>query len=574
MWGRLTDRLGRSGLAVLGSGAVELAAKALFDSPGVLDTTLGVVAASAAINLGIQNRFVLAGSQVLFLVVSFYAFLPSVLPGDASQRAAREPPYRATLALVAGVYSLPVVLLSTGVWTAAGWTGGLLSIYLVAATALTLAVTAAFLRGTQREALIDPSGKAHAIIPERRYDSASTPLGTWLSASLPQWHQAGTTIVVATSVAASHVIPMILFGLLGGALNAVFPVLELVVLCGLLLRFTGDADADSRLSSAFPEIEDTFYDHLTVVTRGSTGAAGAITAVLGVIAPVGSIVVLLNGGYLTPRYAISAWGLAFEYLYRWLFATVRLTTVFDGLVAAVAATGELLSIPIAATAAVWFWFREIQRLPALQPATAADGESTAPPETVPARPVGMLLPAAALALARTLEIELSVGSLRGALSPGTVELLFASSWPLLTLLVFATIRRTPTGGQDAESVVVLSEGPPMFVAFGSTLVIAYALVTPLWRLLPLTVVVVLLLSWLYYLTPVDRWAGAHADRPARLVVAYGLVLVSITVPAVALDVAPPILLGLLVVPVFVALGHRSPEESTQSAVNDADDPDS
>jgi len=570
MWGRLTDRLGRSSVAVVGSGAIELLAKALFDSPGVVDTTVGAVVASAAINLGIQNRFLLAGSQVLFLVVSFYAFLPMVLPGEAGRRAAGESSYRVALALVAGVYSLPIVLLSTGVWTTAGWTGRLVSLYLVGATALTLVVTAVFLRRAQPEALFDPSGKAHAIISERRRGSASTPLGTGLSASLPRWHRVGTTAIVATSVAASHVIPMILFGLLGGALNAVFPVLELVVLSGLLLKFTGDADTDSRLSLAFPEIEDTFYDHLTVVTRGSTGAAGAITAVLGVIAPVGAAVVLLNGGYLTPRYAISAWGLAFESLHRWLFATVRLSTVLDGFVAAVAASGEFLAVPIAATAAVWFWFREIQRLPALQTATANDDVSTASPATVPARPVGMLLPAAALAFARKLEIELSVGSFRGTLPSGTVELLFASSWPLLVLLVFATIRWTPSGGQDAESVGVLTEGPPMFVAFASTLVIAYALIIPLGRLLSVTIVGVLLLSWLYYLTPVDRWAEAHVDRPGLLVVAYGIVLVTITVPPVALGVLPPILLGLLVVPILVALGHRSPENPTRSASDDAD----
>ncbi|WP_049985993.1 hypothetical protein [Halobellus rufus] len=559
MWGRLTDRLGPSGLAVVGSGSIEVGAKVLLDLPWLLDSTLGAVAASVVINLGIRNQFLLAGSQILFLVVSFYAFLPTVLPGDAGARAAREPPYRAALALVAGFYSLPVVLLSTGIWTTVGWSARLVGVSLVASTVLLLGVVAVFLDRTQSEPLTDPSGEAHVIVREGRGDSHPTSVDPKRLGSLPRWQRTGRTLVLVTGTSASHVSPMVLLGFLGGALNAVFPVLELVILCGLILR-SGGGETDSRLSSSLPAVEDTFYDHLTVVTRGSTSAAGTITAVIGVLAPVGTAVILLDGGYLTPQYAISAWGRAFEYLGRWLFATVRPATVLDGFVAAVAASGELLAIPLAATAAVWFWFREIQRLPALSP--PPDGTNTDPAraDPVPARPVGMLLPAAALALARRLEIELTVGSLRGVAASGTVELLFAAGWLLLALLIFATIRWTPTDGRDAESIDALTEGPPMFVAAGATLVIAYALIVPLSRILPLTAVVVLLLAWLYYLTPVDRWADANADRPVLVVLAYGLVLVSISVPAVVLDVAPPIVLGLVVVPVLVVVGHRTPGE--------------
>ena len=559
---RPARRLGPSGLAVVGTGVVETLVRLVPDAlQWVIDSRVGAVLASTAINVGVQAGPALAATQWAFLLVVFYFFTPTVLPGAAGERAARERPFRALLAVAAGAFAIPVVLLGSGTWLALGGSGARFGGYVATTTFVVCVAVGAYLSLTQDERLADPTGPAYALVLEFTGTTEAEAAEEYSAIDdRPGWTRTGGRLLGAAAVGASYAIPLLLFGLLGGALNAVFPVLEVLVLLGVLWETREDGDADATRWPALddPEVEETFYDHLTAATRGTTGAAATIVCVLGVLAPVAAVVVLLGAGLFEPRHLLADWSLTVDYSIRWLSGAIPAATVGRQFASAVAETGELLAIPVAAGYATWYWYRRIQRLPAvLSGRASSDSEDSADDSarTCPTRPPGMVLPAAALSLGWKLEFELSVGRLRGVSPPIEPDLLFAALWTVLTLVLVATYRRTVRLDGTESPADRSHEGLSLLVAFAGSLVVAYVVVLPTVRALALAVLGALLMGWLYCFESVADRAEASTSHPDVVVSLYGLGLVVVSVPAVALDVAPPVLLFVAVVSGLVVLGR-------------------
>ena len=563
---RPARRLGPSGLAVVGTGAVETLVRLVPDSlQWVIDSRVGAVLASTAINVGVQEDLALAATQWAFLLVVFYFFTPTVLPGAAGERAARERPFRALLAVAAGVFAIPVVLLGSGTWLALGGSGARFGGYVATTTVVVCVALGAYLSLTQDEHLADPAGPAYALVLEFTGTTEAEATKEYSAIDdRPGWTRTGGRLLGAAAVGASYAIPLLPFGFLGGALNAVFPVLEVLVLLGVFWETREDGDADPTRWPALddPEVEETFYDHLTAATRGPTGAAATIVCVLGVLAPVAAVVVLLGTGLFEPRHLLADWSLTVDYSIRWLSGAIPAATVGRQFASAVAETGELLAIPVAAGYATWYWYRRIQRLPAVLSGRASSdsGDSTDDSaddsaRSCPARPPGMVLPAAALSLGWKLEFELSVGRLRDVSPPIEPELLFAALWTVLTLVLVATYRRTVRLDGTESPADRSHEGLSLLVALAGSLVVAYVVFLPTVRALALAVLAAILMGWLYCFESVADRAEASTSHPDFVVSLYGLGLVVVSVPAVALDVAPPVLLFVAVVSGLVVLGR-------------------
>jgi hypothetical protein len=571
--------LGWGGIAVVGTGLFEVGVRLLPETLNVaFGKTLAAVLASVTVNLSIQNSILLSVAQALFLLVTFYFFLPTVLPGAAGDRARQNDPFRVILASIATLFAIPVVLLATGAWTAIGGTGGLFVTYLFSTVVVAVFLVIALLSLTQAEPLLEPESDAYAVIRARRDETADVIRAEFGQLDDgPRWFGHLVRFLAVGAVAASYIIPMILLGVIGGALNAVFPVLELLVLFGLIWEARQDesTDAEHLELSELTDVDQTFYEQLSMATRGMTGAAATLVCVLGVLTPVAAVALVLSSGYLTPAYVVSDWGLAIDYLVRSVTGTVSIGAVGEQFVSAGSQTGEFLALPIAIGYATWFWYREIQRLPGTVASMVPGSDSEGAEGPYPVRPPGMLLPAAGLVFAWKIELLHSIGDLRLGWLPVEPSMLFVVLWPPLVVVHLVTFRRTLSGQSSEQPDASWRVGIPLFVSFWSTLLIAYFIVMPIGRSILLATVGAVTVAWLFYYKRFARWAEANTQRADLLVSVYALSLTGIAIVGTVLEATPPVFLAVAAISaVLVLFRHVSPApaEPQEAPTEDRDKP--
>ena len=549
--------LGWGGIAVVGTGLFEVGLRLLPDAlNAAFSKTLAAVLASVAVNLSIQNSIFLSVAQALFLLVTFYFFMPTVLPGAAGGRAGNDDPFRVTLAVIATLFAVPIVLLATGAWAAIGGTGGLFATYLFSTVVAAVLLVIALLSLTQTEPLLDPASPAHEIILLRRNDTAAEIRAEYEQfAAGPRWLDAPVRVLVTVAVAASYVIPMLLLGLIGGALNAVFPALELLVLFGLIWEARQDesTDAEHLDLGELTDVDSTFYEQLSMATRGMTGGAATFICILGVLAPVAAIALLLSAGSLTPRYAISDWEFLSELLVRWMTGTASIGAVGEQFVRAVGQTGEFLALPIATGYATWFWYREIQRLPGTVASMAPTSDIEGAEGPYPVRPPGMLLPAAGMAFAWKINLLHSIDALRLRWLPVEPSILFVVLWPMLAGVHLITFHRALSQHSTGQPNDSWKSGLPLFVSFWSTLLIAYFIVLPIGRAVMLATVAAVALAWLFYYKRFARWAEAHTQRADLLVSVYAVSLTVVAIVGTVLETTPPVFLAVAAISAVLVL---------------------
>lgn|GEM_PF-4181823 len=536
---RLPERLGPVGLTVVGTGTIETVVRLLPESMLVaFDSRLGAVLASSAINLGVRDSLVLSATQLVFLVAVFYFFMPTVYPPPIKQRVRSERSFRAILAVVAGAFALPVVFLGSAVWASIVATAIAIGDYLLLTTVLSCALIAAYLSVTQAEPLGDPAGEAYDMIDVFSSDARADSKAEFeLTNRWPRWARVIGRLLAAGGTAAGYVTPLVLLGWLGGALNAVFPVLELLVLLGILWD-VGDA-RESRftrwLSSTALEIEDTLYDHLTSATQGATGAAGTTACVVGILVPISGLLVYLDSGLFDPGVAIVGWGVTVDALAGWAAGTGRLVGVGRPFLRAVAETGEEFALPVSAGIATWYWYHTIQYLPSAVARLESTGSVATGDEESPARSVWVAVAAGGLALLWKLELEASIGSFRDLARGLPVELLFAVGWPALLLISLLLMRR-PTHEDDAGWPV---DGLRLFGGLFWTGLIGYVAVMSIDRVVWFALLGSVMFAWLFYLQPLGAWADSNRRHPRVVVALYGQLPALVAIVTVSLGVFPP-----------------------------------
>lgn len=234
-------------------------------------------------NVTIQNSILLSIVQTLCLLVTFYFSLPTVRPSDAGTRARQDDPFRTTLAAVAAVFAVPVVLLATGARTALGGAGDSIGPYLLSITPVAVVLVIGQSSLTQDDSLLDPASPAYSLILARRGETAAEIRAEFDHlATGPRWFEVLVRSLAIAAVAASYVTAMIPLALIGDARNAVFPVLELLVLPGLIREARRDdpTDSDHVSLGELTDIDSTVYEQLSMATRGmrsATSVAGART---------------------------------------------------------------------------------------------------------------------------------------------------------------------------------------------------------------------------------------------------------------------------------------------------------
>jgi hypothetical protein len=540
----------RGDLLVVGAGAVEVAWQV---TPEVVvrlvEAGLGPVALSAAVNLGVDGGPVGVAAQMAFLLAVFYQFVPDVLPGAAGERAREERGFRAVTSASAGVFAFPVVLLVTGTKGVLLPNGRAVTWYLFGATAVTVVGMTAYLRASQEPPVSAPEGRARTVLADREwYDPAEAradieQVGRW-----PRPVGVAVMALSAVGIGAAHVTPAVLFGLAAAALNAVFPVLEVLVLVGLLARVSdGSAGGERSVVRRLPDVEAVFYDNLTAASRGMEGAAATIVVVLGVFAPVATLVVVLAAGGVDPSWAASAWPLAAEMVGRWAAGTVTAGTAGRYVAQAVVDTGEFLALPALTGYAAWYWYRILRRLPAMLADDAGtvagllpSGEETAG-SSLPARAPGLMVPAAALGVARRLEVVGSLSGVGSVYAPAAARWGFALAWPPLVAAMLWTVRAAWRRDRQGRVQPPASDRRALVVAFPATLVGSLPMIVGFRQAVGQTALTGLFLAYMFHYEHIDgraRDVAGGAGTAARtlapvvgLVAAWWLGLVGIAVVA-------------------------------------------
>lgn len=388
------------------------------------------VGLSVAVTLGVTSTTLGTVVDAGFLFVTFYVFTPDVFPAATDRR--DDPGFRILVAAVSLAFALPasLVLSAFGRLTAPyALVGG----YLLAATLVGIATFVAYFRLTQSVPVADPRGDAFALVRSRSEDSA-TEQRRYLRRLEAQSAWLGTVVrllaVVAT--AATHLGPCILFGVAAATLGSLFPLLELLVVVGLVLQAGRRIGVVDR---SVPDLESRFYDRLTAATRSVRGTAAVLMIVVGTL--LAAFVALL---WL--RIGTKPWPLvnALRGVAASLEPGPPTRSPLHEAVALVAAVGRIVVVPVASGYAIRYWIRTLRWVAAVE----RDAESD--PSDVP-RPSGLLLAATGL----TVGWFANAAAYRFA---APVEPAFAAAWPILSLVALHTVRRerssTPTGASEAR----------------------------------------------------------------------------------------------------------------------------
>ncbi|WP_157969349.1 hypothetical protein [Haloplanus rubicundus] len=402
----LRDRVARGLLAVYA--AVELVR-------GVTGEVLSV-GLSVAVTLGVTSTTLGTVVDAGFFFVTFYVFTPDVFPAATDRR--DDPGFRILVAAVSLAFALPasLALSAFGRLTVPyALVGG----YLLAATLVGIATFAAYFRLTQSVPVADPRGDAFALVRVRSEDAA-TEQRRYLRRLEAQSAWLGTVVrlLAVVAAAATHLGPCILFGVAAATLGSLFPLLELLVVVGLVLQAGRRMGVVDRSA---PDLESRVYDRLTAATRSVRGTAAVLMIVVGTLLAVFVALLWLRIG-TRPWPLVNA--------LRGLAASLDPASIHDPLaeaVALVAAVGRIVAVPVASGYAIWYWIRALRWVAAVE-------RESGPYRVDAPRPPGLLLAATGL----TVGWFANAAAYRVA---GPAEPAFAAAWPLLSLVALHSVRR-------------------------------------------------------------------------------------------------------------------------------------
>jgi|GEM_PF-6785723 len=456
-------------------------------------TELLSVGLSVAVELGGTPIAVEALVESGFLLVAFYVFTPEVFPAAVERR--DDPGFRLLVAFVSVTIALPISLLLSRFGTVTvpyalvGW-------YLAAAMVVGLVAFATYFRLTQSEPLADPDGDLFAILLTRTDETASD--HRRYVRQLDDRSAVGGGVVRVLSVlagTATHLGPCLLFGVTAATLGSLFPLLELLVVVGLLLQAGSRVGVVDR---SVPDVESRFYERLTAATRSVRGTASVVMIVVGVLLAVFLVL-------LWVRFGLRPWALAnaVEAVTTALAPAPPNRSLADALVELTAAVGGVVAVPLASGYAVWYWLRTLRWVAALERA-----DDTETPDV--ARPPGLLLAATGL----TVGWFASATAYRFA---WPVVPAFAAGWPPLALLAVRNVHRGRRRNEPtSEARWPL---PVAFTAYagGSTVALAATL-----DVRPSIVLGVVFPLWLYYLGALNERLTGVRGRLLRF--CYGVSL--------------------------------------------------
>ena len=480
---------------------------------------LSPLAASVLINTTVGDPAALVVLNTLFLGTVFYTFLPDVLPARVAVVTDR--PLRLTLAAGSAAVAFPAV----GVFNApdaAPW-GRLAFPVIVVAVLATVSGTLGHFHLTRERSLLAWESDLRRFVRDRHVvdrDEYRDKWRSYLDGPAPvRW--AAALVTVAGGAAAFGLVVTV-FGLAGAALNAVFPVLELLVVVGLVLRATGGADAERTvrglpIPTSAPDPEAAFYDDLTATFRSVRGTTSAMMVVFVLL-----IVLSLFAGAtpaLGPMFSLGTTALrtGLELVAAFPASTADGVAGLEYLLRAGGRLSLAVGLPVAIGYAAWYWYRQMRRLPAVFGDTS--------PAVV--RPPGYSVPAA---------VPLSLCGL--VTEVGSVTRVAVSASGLLVPVALVAVGWSVRETLRREPQPAATDRRALPVAFCLTFyAAAVALVGTEFGLVYLGPVV---LVWLYYLEPAqDRGAGP-VER-MRNVFWYVLAIWVVLLAASTVVPTPPII---------------------------------
>lgn len=456
-----------------------------------------VVLGSVVVNVGIDDPIVVVALNGGFLFVAFYVFTPLVFPASLGERRER-PGFRLVVGVVSLAYALPTTLALTA-FESFDPSYTLVGAYLGTATLGGVGAFALYFHYTQSAPLAAPGGAASSIV-QRRSDESPAESRRFLEdlqAERPRVALSYRVLSVGASMA-TFVGPCLIFGLVAATLDSLFPLLEAVVVAGLLLRAGDRVGLDPSVE--VPDMEARFYDRLTAATRSTRGTAGVMMVACALVYAVFLVALWIRIDGLSPGPIVDAYT-RFESVVAGQAGVRSIASRFAGFVAAV---GGLLAVPVSSGYAAWYWLRTLRRLAAFE---AGD-------ESPVAGPPWLSLPATALALAwggYLLRFRFDV----------PVEVGFAIVWPVLLVAIGWTVRRTTDANPDQPGEVSWSL-PLAFVLYAGGL--SLVLIGP-FHVLSRILLPAVFLPWMFYLDDVTELSDGLFGRV--LPVGYAVVLLSV-----------------------------------------------
>lgn len=343
----------------------------------------------------------------------------------------------------------------------------------------------------------------------------------------------------AIAIGVIHTLPVVLLGVVAGVVNAVFPLLELLVL-GWAVNRVASERFRHRFDRTLPfdrllSVEEDFYKGVRLATHSTKGWAAVTLVCAALIATASAysfafslVDVVGFGNYLD---SVFVWDeLWFEFTHdphRW-----REDTLYQiGTVVAISLSGwNWIGLGVAVSTlglyGMWFWYRELKRLPHFLSAWAVSVEAEAVPEltesqsTPVVRPPGLMLPPTLLFAAGIGHFSHVVLGDAGFGTDSTVLVWlvgpgFALVWPILTVATAWTVWRGIHGnpqphGTDAYAIpgTVLCQGTIQWFVLWQLGVISrnYAVGG--------IGMFVVFLPWYFFLDDVQHYAN-RSDGPSR-----------------------------------------------------------
>jgi hypothetical protein len=473
--------------------------------PELLSVGFSVAVAFADTSLAVET-LVEAG----FLLVAFYVFTPEVFPATVERR--RAPGFRSLVAVVSLTFALPASLaLSTFDTMTVPY--ALVGGYFAAAVVVGLLAIAVYFRGTQSEPLWDPDGAAMALA-QARAEEPPADHRRYLRRLDAQSRWAGDALRLLSIVAgaATYLGPCLLFGFAAATLGSLFPLLELLVVAGLLVQAGRHVGVVDR---SVPDLEARFYDRLTATTRSVRGTASVLMIVVGVLLATFLILLWVRAG-------LRLWDVsnAVDTVALSLDPTVPSLSPLEAVASLVAAVGGVVALPIASGYAIWYWVHQLRWVAAVERGDDAR------------RPPGLLLAATGLTggwfvYFTAYRFEFSV------------DAAFAVAWPLFALFAVRNVRRMRrTRGTASRSRW------PLLVAFTLYVGVVTGSLSATFDLRRSMVLGTLFPLWLYFLGELRGRTSGPRGRLLRF--GYGVALFLIV-----FALREPLEIGL---PLLAALG--------------------
>lgn len=349
-----------------------------------------------------QGRFHLVGPvlNASLMLFALYAFLPLVYPQWMREPVRRSRAFRGALA----VYAFPIAL--DMYWVAPATpsvpdgldplgSGPNLFVYLSVGVVVVLL---GYARASDLP-VIDPEGHAMAPLLRLGGDDPDDLTRLWHDVA---GHPLGSTkalwLFLATAAGALYATPVLFLGLAVGTFNLYYPVLEVLAVAKVLVTSTTARvdGADGQWSwLQLPDVESVVYRHIKVALT-TRGRAALIVALFGMITSI--VYFVIPGG--TPGIDLPQWralGAAAGQFLR-LRSTDAMGYVLERTVTALAYFGVENTLALCSGYGLWYWYHVLRRTPALVAARAENPVSrdVVPEATLPARPPGALVPAAAM----------------------------------------------------------------------------------------------------------------------------------------------------------------------------------